>query len=75
MSTTTREGDEVVLRLKVGGEAAGFARFLLGAADAFEAGHIVPTNPDADRSRLPRAAEQVRVLAHNIANHNAEART
>lgn len=71
MSTTHREGDEVVLRLKRGAEAAGFKRFLLGAADAFQAGHIPPTNPDADSSRLPNAAEQIRTLAHKIENHNA----
>lgn len=71
MSTTTREGDTVVLRLKVGSEALGFARFLRGAADAFQAGHIQHTNPQADVSRLPAAAEQIRVLAQNIENHNA----
>ena len=70
MSQVSREGDTVVLRLKIGSEAGGFARFLSGAADAFEAGHITPTNPHADMSRRPKAAQQVRDLADKIANQN-----
>lgn len=65
MSTTIREGDEVVLRLKVGSEAGGFARFLFGAADALEAGHIQPTNPETVCTP-ERAAAQLRSLAAGI---------
>lgn len=70
MSITTREDDRVVLKLKVGREATGFARFLIAAADAFEAGDIEPANPRADARRIPKAAEQIRGLAHKIENLN-----
>lgn len=66
---THRDGDEIVLRMKAGREAGGFARFLEGAADALAAGHIPPRN-EHHTSTPEGAANQVRALAQTIHGKN-----
>lgn len=65
-----RDGGDVVIRIKAGGEAGETARFLEGAATAIEHGHIPSTNP---RLKVPvtAAADVVRKMAGNIHKVNA----
>lgn len=70
MSHVTRDGDHVVVRLKAGPEAGGFARFLQGAAEALRLGHIPPTNPHTQMS-VDIAAMQIRQLADRVNGVNS----
>jgi hypothetical protein len=70
MAHTHRKGDKVVLEIKAGSEAAGFARFLMSAAEALRLGHIQPTNPHGGVAP-DVAAMRIRQLADRINGVNS----
>jgi hypothetical protein len=57
------DSDEIVIRIRRGPGAGGFARFLEAAADAVEYGKIAATNP-------VRVADEVRRIATDIQGCN-----
>ncbi|WP_037500602.1 hypothetical protein [Sphingomonas jaspsi] len=66
------ESDEIVIRIKRGGAAGVFARFLDTAADALEHGKIAPTNPNPRAgASLAKAADEIRKITTKIHGHNA----
>lgn len=66
------DSDEIIIRIKRGGEAGGFARFLTTAADGLENGKLLPTNPNPDpRMSIVKAADSIRSIATKIHGHNA----
>jgi hypothetical protein len=58
--------DEIVLRIKRGGEAGGFARFLTASADAIEHGKITG-NPKGNPVKV---ADSLRSIADKMHRHN-----
>lgn len=71
MVSTTRDfdTDEIVIRIKRGREAGGFARFLETAADGLLHGKILPTNPNPAMS-LVKAVDSIKSIAAKIHGHN-----
>lgn len=63
--------DEVVIRIKRGGEADGFARFLETAADGLLHGKIKPTNPNPKAGiTIGGAVDSIKSIAAKIHGHN-----
>lgn len=65
----TRDGDDVVVRIKAGREVNSFARFLETAASAIEVGKILPTNPNPTNTP-GQAADMIRELAGQVREMN-----
>lgn len=70
MARVRRDGEHIVLRIKAGNEAGGFARFLVAAAEAIRLGHIPPANPNTHVSP-DVAAMQLRQLADQVNGVNS----
>lgn len=64
------DSDEVVIRIKRGRGAEGFARFLDVAADGLEHGKIQPLRMPAN-GNVVKAADQIRVISKKILGYNA----
>lgn len=63
------DDDTIVISIKRGREAGGFARFLEASAEAILLGKIQPTN--AATARPAAVADELRKMVTKIEGHNA----